>query len=154
MQFQGDHIFPMLPEALFKLLSDARFLVSCLPDATNVKLASADEAHCTVRPNFSFSAGTLDVTLRVLDRQPPTSVRFHITNKAIGAGAEIESALQLSSFEDGTRVEYQSTIIKLTGLLKLVPSGLLRGAARQAIDQVWNHIGQRVVQEAASQPAV
>src|SRR2546429_161204 len=82
MQFQGDHIFPMLPEALFKLLSDARFLVSCLPDATNVKLVSADEAYCTVRPNFTFSTGTLDVTLRVSDRQPPTAERarsFHLT---------------------------------------------------------------------------
>src|SRR4051812_23977439 len=95
MQFQGELSFPMLPEPLFNLLGDARFLVSALPEASNVRLESVDEAHCSVRPQFTFTAGTLDVTLRVVDRQAPTALRIQLANKSVGGGAEVECTLDL-----------------------------------------------------------
>jgi carbon monoxide dehydrogenase subunit G len=143
MQFQGEREYPKSPEAIFALLGDARFLVRCIPDSTIVGEPTPDEGRCTVKPDFSFTKGSMELHVRVTDRQSPSALKFVLANKSIGGGADVESSLQLSRTDSGTKVAWQATV-QLRGLLKMVPPGLLRAAAQKVLEETWTLIDREV----------
>ncbi|HEX3316169.1 MAG TPA: SRPBCC family protein [Gemmataceae bacterium] len=144
MRFEGERNYALPPAALFDRLGDARLLVQAVPDATVTGTPTLDEAHCTVRPSFSFTRGNLDVTLRVADRQPTSALRFSLVSKTLGGGADVEVALQLTPNDAGTKVAWTAELVRLTGLLKMVPTGLIRGAAQKIIDDAWTALDRLV----------
>jgi 2-furoyl-CoA dehydrogenase large subunit len=139
-RFEGDKDYALPPEAIFAKLTDPAFLVQCLPDVSEVKSVGADEAQLTLRPGFSFVRGTLEMTLRVLERTAPTAARLRMESKGIGSSSVVEATLTLTPQGSGTRVHWVGEIQSLGGLLKLVPSGLVRGAAQKVIGDVWNAV--------------
>jgi carbon monoxide dehydrogenase subunit G len=149
LRFEGDRDFPLPPAVLFARLCDARFLVQCIPDVEKVVDQAPERATLVLRPGFSFVRGTLDVTLSVTDVVAPSSVRVSQASKGIGSSAEVEATLSLSAHEGGTRVHWTAEITKLGGLLKMVPGGLIRGAAEKVINDSWARLTARVAEEGA-----
>jgi 2-furoyl-CoA dehydrogenase large subunit len=147
-RFEGDKDYALPPETLFDKLTDPAFLVQCLPDVTEVKSVSADEAHLTLRPGFAFVRGTLEMTLRVLERTPSSAARLLMESKGIGSSSVVEATLTLAPQGSGTRVHWVGEIQSLGGLLKLVPSGLVRGAAQKVIGDVWNAVEAKLRSDA------
>jgi uncharacterized protein len=140
LRFEGDKDFPKPPAEVWARLSDARFLVQCIPDAQVTGTPTAEAAECKLRPGFAFVRGTLSVTLRVVEAVPATSVRLALLSKAIGASSDVEVVLAFSPAEGGTRIHWTADVKTLTGLLKLVPQGLIRGAAEKVINDVWTQV--------------
>src|SRR5437763_15836689 len=130
-RFEGERTFAMPLDELWPKLSDAAFLARCVPDATIKGEPQHDRAEYTVRPGFSFARGTLDVTMEILERRAPEAARFRLTSKGVGSSSVVESALTLAPQGSGTRVTWTAQVTQLGGLLKMVPSGLIRGAARK-----------------------
>src|SRR3954470_22237621 len=93
LRFEGDRDFPLPPAELFARLSDARFLVQCIPDVETVREQSAEAAALVLRPGFSFVRGTLDVALSVVDVAAPASARVLLLSKGIGSSADVEATL-------------------------------------------------------------
>jgi carbon monoxide dehydrogenase subunit G len=147
LKFEGDRDFSLDPAGLWHKLRDARFLVQCIPDAEAVGEAQQEKAACTVRPGVSFVRGTLEVTVQVTRAVEGQSVNYLLTSKGIGSGSEVEATLAFLPQETGTRVHWVAEIKKLTGLLKAVPSGLIRGAAQKVIEDVWNSLQVNVARE-------
>jgi carbon monoxide dehydrogenase subunit G len=75
--------------------------------------------------------------------QEPASLKFSQKSKGIGSSSEVETALDLSPCEQGTKVAWRAEVKSLGGLLKMVPSGLIRGAAQKVIEDVWNGVAQQ-----------
>lgn len=142
--FAGERIFPLPPEQLWPKMRDAAFLATCIPDGTPHAGGTRDKAVCTVRPGFSFVRGSMDVTIEVLGGTEPTSLRFAQKSKGIGTSSEVETALQMEPHEQGTKIVWKSEIKHLGGLLKMVPSGLIRGAANKVIEDVWNCVAEKI----------
>ena len=140
MQFEGDKDFSKAPADVWGKLSDARFLVQCIPGAESVARAEADEAVCKIRPGFAFVRGTLEVTLRVKERQADSAVRVTLTSKGVGTSSEVDIAMALAPQDGGTRVHWKAEVTQLGGLLKMVPKGLIRGAAQKVIGEVWANV--------------
>jgi carbon monoxide dehydrogenase subunit G len=149
LRFEGDRDFALTVDELFARMSDARFLVECIPDVDSVKVLQADRAVVVLRPGFSFVRGTLEVTLEVVDAVAPQSVRVLLHSKGIGTSAEVEASLALSALEAGSRVHWVTEIKSLGGLLKLVPTGLVRGAAEKVINDAWARAAQKLQQPPA-----
>jgi carbon monoxide dehydrogenase subunit G len=63
LEFEGDKDFALPPRDVFAKLSDARFLVECIPGRETVSLAEEKKAICTQRPGFAFVRGTLELTI-------------------------------------------------------------------------------------------
>jgi carbon monoxide dehydrogenase subunit G len=145
LRFEGDRDFPQAPGELFARLSDAGFLVQCVPDVESVSSQEADRAVMVLRPGFSFVRGTLDVTLQVVDAVAPTSARVLLHSKGIGSTSDVEATLALAPAEAGTRVHWTAEVKSLGGLLKLVPAGLVRGAAEKVINDAWNRATKKLV---------
>jgi carbon monoxide dehydrogenase subunit G len=143
VRLEGDRDFPQAPADLWGKLTDARFLVQCIPDVQSVTQLEADRAALVLRPGFAFVRGTLEVTLQVADAVAPSSARVLMHSKGIGSSADVEATLSLAAQPGGapgTRVHWAAEVKSLGGLLKLVPSGLIRGAAQKVIEDVWKSV--------------
>jgi uncharacterized protein len=147
-QFAGYREFPYPPDALFARLSDARFLVQCIPDVQSVTSQEADRATMILRPGFSFFRGTLEVDLRIVDVVSPVSQRVQLHSKGIGSSSDVEAALSLAVIENGTRVHWTVEVKSLGGLLKMVPAGLVRGAAEKVINDAWERVTAKLAEAA------
>lgn len=144
MQFSGETDFPQPPSELFAKLTDARFLVQCVPGAESVSRAEADVGVCTLRPGVSYVRGNLEVTFQVFDRVPDTSARWLIRSKGIGSHSDVEATLTFLPLETGTRVQWAAEVKELGGLLKAVPRGLIQGSAQKVIGDIWAAVQLRL----------
>jgi carbon monoxide dehydrogenase subunit G len=148
LHFEGDRNFALAPEAAWTRLSDARFLVQCIPDSEPTGSPEPGQATCKVRPGFAFVRGTLDVTLQVAEATAPASVRLLLHSKGIGSSSDVEVTFTLAAHEGGTRAHWDADIKHLGGLLKAVPSGLIRAAAQKVIGDVWASVETKLAAEA------
>ena len=142
--FEGERIFSLPPDQLWPKLRDAAFLAQCIPDATPHEGGTRDKATATVHPGFSFMRGSLDVTIEVLGGQEPTSIHYLQKSKGIGSSSEVETMLTLTPSEQGTKVHWRSEVKSLGGLMKMVPSGLIRGAAQKVIEDGWKGVAEKL----------
>jgi carbon monoxide dehydrogenase subunit G len=143
LRLEGERLFSVPVEQVWPKLSDARFLVHCIPDAVVQGQPERDHAECTVKPNLSFAKGDMQVTIRILEAREPNDLRFSMIGKGVGSSNEMETSLTLTAQNGQTQVRWV-TDIRLGGLLKLVPSGLIRGAAQKMSEDVWNGIAARI----------
>lgn len=139
MQFSGERQFSLSPEAVYEKLKDARFLADAIPDGDLQGEATETQSVCRVRPGFSFVRGTLDVTITV-QVESPNALKYTLFSKGVGASSEVVAQVQLAPDGSGTKAIWQAEVAKLGGLLKAVPSGLVRGAAQKVIEDLWKGI--------------
>ncbi len=145
LHFEADIEFPQPLTQVRARLSDARFLVSCIPGVEQVTTAEPARAVCTLRPGFSFIRGTLEVTVTVLDSAEDQPVRLVAHSKGIGSSNDVEANLALTPREGGgTRVYWTADVVNLTGLLRAAPQGLMKAAAQKVIADVWVKVGEKL----------
>lgn len=144
MIFEGDRDYSLPVADLFAKLSDATFLVQCIPDSTSSGTADKKKATCTVRPGFAFIRGSLDVSLEVADIVENQSIRLLLGSKGIGSSSDVESLVTFTPQETGTHIHWKAEVKRLGGLLRAVPSGLIRGAAQKVIEDMWAEVQKKV----------
>jgi uncharacterized protein len=144
MQFEGDQKFALSPKDVFAKLSDARFLVDCIPGREAVTRAEQHEAVCTQRPGFAFVRGTLELTIKVVEATPDSTIKYMQLGKGIGSSSAVETVVTLTPAGTGTHIHWKAEIKEMGGLLKMVPSGLVRGAAQKTIADVWQEVEKRL----------
>jgi carbon monoxide dehydrogenase subunit G len=140
VRFEGEKDFPQPPADLWAKLTDARFLVQCIPDVESIAEQHSDRATLVLRPGFAFVRGTLDVTLNVVDAVAPSSARYLVASKGIGSSADVEATVALAPQATGTHVRWTAEVKTLGGLLKMVPAGLIRGAAQKVVNDAWTAV--------------
>jgi carbon monoxide dehydrogenase subunit G len=136
LHLQGSQDFSEPVAEVWAKLSDARQLAACIPGVETVRQADADLAVCVIRPGFSFVRGTLEATLRVLERVPERLIRLQLNGKGIGSTTEVSAVLNLEPREAGARAQWTADVT-LGGLLRAVPSGLIQAAAQKVIGDAW-----------------
>jgi len=114
-----------------------------------VARSEPSEAVCTIRPGFAFVRGTLELTIRVTQAAPDQSVKLLLRSKGIGNTSAVEALLTLAPQQAGSRVHWQAQVTETGGLLKMVPQGLVRGAAQKVIADAWAAVEARLAQDAA-----
>jgi uncharacterized protein len=147
-RFEGDRDFAQPADQVFAKLTDARFLATCFPDVESVSEQEVDRAVLTLRPGLAFARGTLEVTLQVVEKTSPTGARMLLTSKGIGSSSKVEALLALAANGDGTRVHWVAEVKELGGLLKMVPQGLIRGAAEKVLNDAWAAVEAKLRQNA------
>ncbi len=144
IHFEGDRSFSIPLADTFAKLGDASFLVSCLKDVEELVEQSADRAVWKLQPGFSFVRTKLDITMTVVERVPNSSIKTTIFSRGIGATSTVQSQLALQTIDGRTAVHWSADITELTGLLKLVPKGLISSAASKIIEETWTEIEKKL----------
>jgi len=150
IRFEGDRRFPHPPALVWAKFRDAGFLIECVPDGTPSGKATVDHAEARVRPGFAFVRGTMDIALDLTQPVENKSLVLRITSRGVGTTSEVEAFLEFSDRDGGTFLHWVAEIKQLGGLLKAVPSGLIRGAAQKVIDGLWQRVTQRIEREASA----
>lgn len=143
IHFEGDKSFPLPVAHVAEKLSDAAFLVGCLPDS-EISEATADRAVWKIKPKLSFLTGSLHLEMTAAKREPGRSVTFEVLSKAIGASSTVVTVLNFAEADGGTAVHWTGDVTQVTGLLKMVPKGLLQGTAHKVIEDVWAAVTARL----------
>src|SRR5262249_28671425 len=110
MQFEGDKDFPQPPDDLFAKLTDARFLVQCVPGSESIAKSEPDIGVCTLRPGVSYVRGNLEVTFQVTERVSAKSARWQVRSKGIGSQSVVEATLTFLPLEAGTRIHWAAEV--------------------------------------------
>lgn len=142
ISFAGERSFPLRVADIVPKLTDVGWLVGTLPDV-QVTAAAPDRAAWKMKPKLSFVTGHLD---SAMDRTAldPAAVAFRVVTKAIGAASTVHIRLEFRDAADGTLVPWAGELIEVTGLLRMVPKGLLQSTAEKVIDEVWAAVGARL----------
>ncbi len=147
IQFEGDKSFSLPVAEVSLKLSDAGFLVNCLPDS-EITEATPDKVTWKLRPKLSFLTGGLNAEMTATAREPGKSVAFKVCTKTLGASSTVTTTLIFKEGEGGgTLVHWTGELTEVTGLLKAVPKGLLQGTAQKVIDDVWTAVTARLMQK-------
>ena len=144
LHFEGDKDLRKTPAELWPKLTDAGFLVQCVPGVESVSQSEATKATCVLRPGFAFVRGTLDLTVEVLDTVPDTSARMLLTTKGIGSSSVVEASFNLTPEGPATKMHWTAEIKNLGGLLKAVPQGLIKAAAQKVIADALSAIDTKL----------
>jgi uncharacterized protein len=144
IHFEGVQTFPLPVAEVAAKLSDAGFLAHCVPDA-HVAEATPDKSVGKLKPKLSFLTGSLTLNADVIARDPGKSVSFQIVTKTIGASSTVIARLEFKEAEGGgMAVHWSGDIVAVTGLLKMVPKGLMEGSANKVIEDVWAALRQKL----------
>jgi carbon monoxide dehydrogenase subunit G len=144
LHLEGTKDLALPPEAVWRKLRDAGFLVQCIPGVESVKQSGSDEASCVIRPGFSFVRGTLEVTIHIAEATEPTAVRLAIASRGIGSSSQVDGRVNIAIQDSGSRVSWSADVTELGGLLKAVPQGLLKASAQKVIGDVWNGVESKL----------
>jgi uncharacterized protein len=144
MEFDGERELQHPLHDVYAKLSDARFLVECIPGRESTTLAEPHRAVCVQKPGLAFVHGTLEVTVLVKQATPETLIHYSLLSKGIGSSSEVETVVTLAPLATGTHLKWKAEIKTLSGLLKAIPSGLIRGAAQKVITDVWHEVDRRL----------
>jgi carbon monoxide dehydrogenase subunit G len=145
IRFEGDRYFTLAPEVVGARLSDAAFLLKCLPNVEEIVESSTDRAVWKLRTGFSFLSATLEIALRVSERQHHQT-SYEAVSKGVGATSVVRAVLSFIPIETGTQVHYVAEVAERTGLLKIVSAGLIQAAAKTVIEDTWKAIEAKLTQ--------
>ena len=144
IHFEGTQSFPLPVAEVASKLSDAGFLATSMPEVQVVE-NSTDRAVGKVKPKLSFLSGSITLEADVTAREAGKSVAYQIVSKVIGATSTVTAKLEFKEAEGGgTTVNWTGDLIAVTGLLKMVPHGLMEGSAKKVIDDVWAAVHARL----------
>lgn len=147
LRLEGDKEIHRPLAEVWSKLSNARFLIQCIPDVDSVQQAEPDLAVLSIRPGLAFVRGNLDTTVRLHDKTEPTGLQIDLLSKGIGSTSTVTITLALDETEPGTRVHWSAEVTELGGLLKLVPAGLIKGAAQKVIGDIWDQVVRKLQED-------
>ena len=137
LQLAGEEQFTQTQADVWAHITDMKFLSQCIPGLDEVDRIEPRLLVFRVRPGLAFLKGTLKTTLEIYDEQPPDSLRMRTQSKGIGSSARVETQIELSANEAGTRLSWSAEVKELGGLLKPVGHSLVSAAAKKAIADGW-----------------
>ncbi|MGE3804251.1 MAG: SRPBCC domain-containing protein [Gemmataceae bacterium] len=144
LEFSGERDFGRPVAEVFAKLGDVNFLSRCIPGAEGVSCPAPDTITGTLRPGFSFMRGTMNLTVRILEATPESTIRYQLAGKGIGSSNTVEVTLNLAPSARGTHAHYQAKVTEMGGLLKAIPQGLVKASAQKVIGDVWNEVDARL----------
>jgi carbon monoxide dehydrogenase subunit G len=146
IELKGEEIFRAEQAEVFGIMSDVRVLARSIPNAENVQVEDEKTVTCVVRPGFSFVRGKLHTRIEIVERIPNDKIVQKMTASGIGLAIETETKLVLLPEAEGgaTRLIWRCNIVKRTGLISMVPAGVIQGAAEKTIADGWVELRKHV----------
>lgn len=143
LRFEGQERFGMPLADLSAKLSDAAFLVSCIPEV-EVQEATSDRAVLVLAPGVTLLPGRVHVDVAVIAREQLRTA-YRVVNRATGASGTADVQVVFAEGIDGvTDVAWTVEVVQVTGLLRMMPKSVLRAGIERANPRVWSRIREAI----------
>jgi carbon monoxide dehydrogenase subunit G len=147
LQFGGQERFDQTAETVFAAITNLDLIARILPDVESAERLDERTLRCVVRPGFSFLRGKLTATIARRDdlpgaeAGPPFLAAYRVDSKGIGVQVGVETTLRVEAApSQGAMLRWQAEVVQLSGLVAAVSKPLIRGAAEQVIQKVWQRL--------------
>lgn len=98
-----------------------------------------------IKPGFSFASGTVKANMRFTELTPDTRAVLQIDSSGIGMTLNLEAAMNvIPDGPDKSKVQWTGRVTSYTGLVKLAPAALVRGAADKVIKDGWTELRKQI----------
>lgn len=123
-----------------EILGDAGRLASVLPRIEQLHDASPERAAWKAHPTTKLFASTIDVENARVERGEGRVV-YRTVARAIGGTVTLLTRLEIEATDAGhTLVRWNTRVEHVTGLLRMVPAGVMRSAGQAGIDDTWRDV--------------
>jgi carbon monoxide dehydrogenase subunit G len=85
--------------------------------------------------------------MTIVEAVPDASATYRLEARGIGSSSTVEVVLTFGPNGPGTLLHYAAQVAKLGGLLKMVPSGLISGAAQKVVADVLANVEKNLAPE-------
>lgn len=157
--FSGEESFNAPPAKVFGILSKMECYAKAIPGLVSHEMLPMESGHrpmkVAIKPGLSFVSGTVKATLRFakLD-EPPDSGNFappfgavilEIDSSGIGMTLNLQADMHIvPDGADKSKVQWTGRVTTYSGLVKLAPAALVRGAADKVIKDGWAELRKQI----------
>ena len=145
-EFTGQESIQIRESLLREHLNDPAWLASSIPDAKIVETTN-NSAKWTAEPAIPFLTGAIETTLTVVPTDAPNMIRHDIHAESRGSGCDVTALFNIQGAENTSTVDWHFTIVNKIGLMKMVPSVLLKKFAGEAIEKAWAGLREKLEAE-------
>lgn len=126
---QGEEKINATKEVITAVISDLNVFIKFIKDVKEIKELTPEKAHVIVATGLSFVKGDLDATIELTKGEQYV---MNVFSKGIGSSSKVK----ITFTPEEALIKWQLEVLELGGLLKLVPSSLLKGAAMKITNEV------------------
>jgi len=132
----------------FESLSDPQFMISTIPDLQSYKIIDREHFEAKIKVGISVVRGTVDMKFQLADKTGGNHARLIGDGSGAGSRLHIESILDLSPDNDGTKMSW-SADADLGGLMAGIGSQILKSQSEKQVSQIFANVKAKL--ESASQ---
>ncbi|MFQ6011369.1 MAG: CoxG family protein [Nitrososphaerales archaeon] len=147
MHFDGKFDVKADKQKVFDFLLDPNALASCLPDLQKVDVISQDEFKVTVKVGISFIKGTMDMTFKVTERDPPNHAKLQARGTGVGSSIDMTTGLDLVDGPDGGTSMNWTADANVGGMIASIGQRLLNNGAEKMVTQLFDSIKTNLEKE-------
>lgn len=145
--FSGEETFNAPPAKVFAILTNFDTYAKAIPGlVSSEKAPDGQSMKIAIKPGLSFVSGTVKATMRITDAKPDQGFIMTIESSSVGMTLDLEAGMDIQPEGTGTKVKWTGRVTKFTGLVKLAPAALVRGAADKVIKDGWTELRKQVEQ--------
>ena len=142
MKIEGSHDVPAPRQKVWDAFLDPEQLRQAIPGCEKLEALGTDEFKATMKVGVGAVKGTFEGTVKLADKNPPTSYRLHAEGSGGPGFVRADTLISLSDIDGGgTRVTYTADV-QIGGLIAGVGQRMLGGVSKMMADQFFNKMSQ------------
>lgn len=147
--FTGEESFNATPDKVFATITNMDAYAKAIPGLVSSEKLPDGSMKVALKPGLSFASGTVKATMRLTEQTPPAPPAngravMQIDSSGIGMTLNLEAAMNIVSDGAKTKIQWTGRVTNYSGLVKLAPAALVRGAADKVIKDGWEQIRKQI----------
>ena len=142
--FTGEESFNATPAKVYSILSSMDCYAKAIPGLVSHEMQPDGSMKVAIKPGLSFVSGTVKATMKLTEAVPTTKTVMTIDSSGIGMTLNLEAVMNIVPEGDKSKVQWTGRVTTYSGLVKLAPAALVRGAADKVIKDGWNELRKQI----------
>ncbi|HZW06445.1 MAG TPA: SRPBCC domain-containing protein [Phycisphaerales bacterium] len=142
--FSGEESFTAPPAKVYAILSSFDSYTKAIPGLVSSEVQPDGALKVAIKPGLSFVSGTVKATMRFRETSPVSRIVMTIDSSSVGMTLDLEAVMDIVPDGAGSKVRWTGRVTKYTGLVKLAPAALVRGAADKVVKDGWNELRKQI----------
>jgi uncharacterized protein len=143
VKIAGAHVLAVPQERAYALLQDPVVLGKCMPGCDALEQIGEAQYHMKMKMVLASVSGLFDGTVRIADRNPPTSFRLIVEGSGKIGFMKGDGLLTLVPVEGGTSVQYEGSV-EIGGTIAAVGQRLLDTTSKMIIKRFFDKLSAEV----------